>query len=210
MSESTEFSNHHRKKVFAKSFKCLMKHVNSFPTRRTLQPPTASSDGENTFINTRPESIKYYRERNVQCCRACSRGMHQGLFALNPFPSFFVSHLLLKPEKKRSDIQWSGNFFSIHYSFITHTTHKVCELVCARYSEKVLSGRLCWKISEKSFFSEPFPRKTILSKRCDGKSKPTLKMYTTPAEQNHPNPAFVHLPDISRSALFRRCQATAF
>lgn len=136
-----------------------MKHVNSFPTRRTLQPPTAPSDGENTFINTRPESIKYYRERNVQCCRACSRGMHRGLFALNPFPSFFVSHLLLKPEKKRSDIQWSGNFFSIHYSFITHTTHRVCLFVCARYSEKDLSGRLCWKISEKSFFLRTLPSK---------------------------------------------------
>lgn len=34
------------KESFGKSFKCLMKHVNSFPTRRTLQPP---SDGAHLY-----------------------------------------------------------------------------------------------------------------------------------------------------------------
>lgn len=58
-----------------------------------------------------------------------------------------------------------------------HTRHGVCVFVCARYSEKDLSGRLCWKISEKSFFSEPFPRKLFFRSDVMEKASPPSK-YT--------------------------------
>lgn len=96
-----------------------------------------------------------------------------------------------------------------------HHPHKtqLCVCVCARYSEKVLSGRLCWKISEKSFFSEPFPlRKTILSKRCDGKSKPTLKMYTQAATPTSISQISVGQPCfvVARQLLFKIMLSRAF
>lgn len=112
---------------------------------------------EHTFINSRPKSIKYYRERNVQCCRACSRGMHQGLFALNPFPSFFMSHLLLKPDKKRSDIQWSGNFFSIHYRFITHTKYNFVFVSVQDILRRFFRGDYAGKYPRKVFSPNPSP-----------------------------------------------------
>lgn len=134
-----------------------------------------------------------------------------GVVCIKSFPPAFSCRIcFLSPRRKDpifSDLEIS--FPYITASSPTQHTESVCSCV-QDILRRIFLGDYAGKYPRKVFFSEPFPRKTILSKRCDGKSKPTLKMYTTPAEQNHPNPAFVHLPDISRSALFRRCQATAF
>lgn len=126
-----------------------------------------------------------------------------GLFSLNLFPSFFMSQLLLKPEEK---IQYSmiWKFFpSITNSSPTQHGNRVC---VQDSQQRIFLGDYAGKYL-RSFFSEPFPQKLFFRSDVMEKASPPSK-YTHPA-LNTPN-QFVHLPDISRSALFRRCQATAF